>query len=306
MLARWQARAAADVMHITAQGQADAIRLISDAQAEAHQTFSVIPASVRGELDIREEIQSRLQFQEEKRQRNLESVVTKAADHLGDKQVADHDVDHDWIAQFFADAQDVSSVQMQEIWAKILSGEVENPGRTSLHTLSILKNMTQRDAELFARTSRFILADFILNSGDVTDTIEGFPNYRNLIDLQSYGLVALGVGIIRYINLDGNGVGHLFDRNFVYRVSCQREAPPSRGRIEFPAHILTPQGKQLFSVVQSNIDPAYISTFAEFMRDREHCGLEQALVILRSGDGVRHGPWTPVEPHAMSSAENGP
>ncbi len=35
---------------------------------------------------------------------------------------------------------------LQKLWAEVLSGEVENPGRTSLRTLDILRNLTQEDA----------------------------------------------------------------------------------------------------------------------------------------------------------------
>ena len=87
-----------------------------------------VSASVRTDVDIRQEIQTRLTFQEEKRQPNIEAVVWRAADELGDREVDAHDIDHDWTAEFFSDVQDVSSEAMQTIWAKILAGEVERPG----------------------------------------------------------------------------------------------------------------------------------------------------------------------------------
>ena len=40
-------------------------------------------------------------------------------------------------------------------------GEVEEPGRTSLRTLSTLKDMTQRDAEAFAALMEYRISDFI-------------------------------------------------------------------------------------------------------------------------------------------------
>ena len=149
MLSRWTAQRRADAQRIEAQGQADVTRLIADAQAEARSLLPAGHSSSRGELAIGKEIKSRLEFQEKKRQSNIKSVVSMAAEEIRDKEVADHEVDHDWTARFFADAQDATSEHMQKIWAKILAGEVETPGRTSLHTLAILKNMTQRDAKLF-------------------------------------------------------------------------------------------------------------------------------------------------------------
>ena len=49
----------------------------------------------------------------------------EAARQLGDKSVANSDPDHDWTARFFNGVQDVSSKEMQLLWAKVLAGEVE-------------------------------------------------------------------------------------------------------------------------------------------------------------------------------------
>ena len=105
--------------------------------------------TVSGELDLTETINQRIQFQEEKRQTNIAAVVRRAADVLGDKEVPDSDTDHDWSARFFSDVQDVSSEEMQVLWAKVLAGEVERPGSTSIRTLSILRNIDQVTAGLF-------------------------------------------------------------------------------------------------------------------------------------------------------------
>ena len=134
MLARWKAQTKADALRIKAQAQADAIRLIADAQADARQSLNVAPSSIQGEINVRNEIQARLFFQEEKRQGNIESVVGMAAKEIGEKEVQDHEIDHDWTARFFADVQDVSSEKMQQIWAKILAGEVKTPGGTFIQS----------------------------------------------------------------------------------------------------------------------------------------------------------------------------
>ena len=134
-----------------AEGQADTMRLIAKAQADARSTLVSPEAVVEGEVTFGALLEQRIQFQEQKRQSNIMSVVQQAASELGDKEVQDHVVDHDWTARFFSDVQDVSSEQMQTLWAKILAGEVTNPGSTSIRTLSILKNLNQDIAGLFAK-----------------------------------------------------------------------------------------------------------------------------------------------------------
>ena len=47
------------------------------------------------------------------------------------------------------DVQDVSNEEAQQLYAKVLAGEVERPGHTSIKTLSILRDLDQSTAALF-------------------------------------------------------------------------------------------------------------------------------------------------------------
>ena len=150
ILAPWRARREAAALRIAAQGEADALRIIAAAQSEARDTLVSTASNVQGEIDIAETVRQRIQFQEEKRHRNIGSVVGQTAELLGDKDVTDQEPDHDWTARFFNYIQDVSSEAMQFLWAKILAGEIERPGSVSIRSLSILRNLDQAGAKLFS------------------------------------------------------------------------------------------------------------------------------------------------------------
>ena len=162
MLAPWRARRESEARQITArgeretqrilaEGQADTMRLIADAQADARTILISPDFSISGELDMDHSIRQRVQFQEEKRQRNILAVVEQAAAELGDNEVDNREPNHDWTARFFSEVQDVSSGDMQLLWGKVLAGEVGRPGSTSLRTLDILRNLDQATATLFRR-----------------------------------------------------------------------------------------------------------------------------------------------------------
>ena len=76
-------------------------------------------------------------------------MVRQAAEQLVNKTVPNSEPDHDWTARFFNEVQDVSSEEMQALWAKVLAGQVERPGSTSIRTLGILRNLEQSTASLF-------------------------------------------------------------------------------------------------------------------------------------------------------------
>ena len=151
MLAPWKAKREALARQITTKADADSLAVLAEAQAKARKTLISQGTAFTAELDIANTVSQRIQYQEEKRQKNIESVVRQAASQLGDKEVPDSEPDHDWTARFFNEAQDVSSDEMQSLWAKVLAGEVERAGSTSIRTLGILKNLDQETARLFKK-----------------------------------------------------------------------------------------------------------------------------------------------------------
>ena len=151
MLARWQARQLGKARQIAAEADATVLRIQAEAQSKARE--ALVPSGVKatGELDIGTVIEQRIQFQEEKRQANIMSVVAKAADQEEGRKVDPSEPNHDWTARFFNEVQDVSSEEMQSLWARVLAGEVERKGSTSLRTLQVLKNLDQVTAQLFRK-----------------------------------------------------------------------------------------------------------------------------------------------------------
>ena len=142
----------ADAQIIRAGGDAGSLRLIAEAQEEVRSQLAGPAALAGGEIAISNaEIQQRVTFQEEKRYRNIASIADQALVELASADVRDHEPDPDWTARFFNEAQDVSSEEMQVLWAKVLAGEVERPGSTSLRTLSILRDLNSDAATVFQR-----------------------------------------------------------------------------------------------------------------------------------------------------------
>lgn len=151
LLAARIARREVEVQRILAEGQAATMQIIAKAQADAREILVPGDGTVQGEIHVGDLLTQRIQFQEEKRQSNIMNVIGQAAHELGDREVQNHEVDNDWTARFFSDVQDVSSQEMQQLWAKILAGEVERPGSTSIKTLSVLKNLDKATAALFRK-----------------------------------------------------------------------------------------------------------------------------------------------------------
>jgi hypothetical protein len=82
---------------------------------------------------IEDRLRMRLDFQEKKRQSNIEDITSVAAQVLLDnEEVSDQKPNEDWVMRFFSGAQDISSDQMKDLWGRILAGEIKKPGSFSL------------------------------------------------------------------------------------------------------------------------------------------------------------------------------
>ena len=112
------------------------------------------PSSLH-EAPLDKRVMARLAFQDSKRQSYIESISQKAALELREEtSVPNERADTDWITRFFRIAEDITSEQMQALWRKVLAGEVKKPGTYALRKNDLLKNITQREAEIFVKAGK--------------------------------------------------------------------------------------------------------------------------------------------------------
>ena len=287
ILAPWKARREAEARLIKVRADADSLKLIADAQVEARHSLSLPDQAGRRVLEIdRDDIWQRIEFQEEKRQANITSVVREAAADLGDKQVPAHEPDPDWTARFFDGVQDVSSEDMRKIWAKILSGEIEEPGRTSSRTLSILRDMSQRDAKAFSALMEYRISEFIFEGWIEPPVAKALKSsFKFLLHTGLVYPIHPSIFSMRKLALGDDGeyveeyCGH------VLRV----EGPPGTsidpGNLSLNA--LTPSGEELARCCGNEPNFDYLSRFARFLESRD-CKLQLGPIVSRDPDGTLH------------------
>ena len=104
------------------------------------------------ELTLQERAQSRIDFQEAKKQANIEEIIYITSQELkSEGSVGSEPVQEDWIDRFFKLAAEITDRDMKALWGKILAGEIKAPKSYSLRTLEILKNMSKEEAQIFLK-----------------------------------------------------------------------------------------------------------------------------------------------------------
>lgn len=136
-----------------ADADAYKIKVIEKALAKSRANSNLI------DIESQKKIENRLLHQEAKRQLNIENVTFKTAEHLQhETEISSDPLDEDWITRFFNTVQDVSNEELQDLWSRILLGEIKSPKSFSLRTLEFLKNLSQEDAKLLTKVAEFGLS----------------------------------------------------------------------------------------------------------------------------------------------------
>lgn len=202
LLAPWIAKKESKARLIEAEGNANVLSIVAQAQEDAFNMLDTNRFSIKGEVEMGEKITQRIEYQERKRQANICAVVEQAAQQLQGTIVPAVEPNHDWTARFFREVQDVSSEEMQSLWSRVLTGEVKKPGTTSMRTLTILKDLDERTARLFLRScsaavylmdsnGEFFDARVISFGGDAAqNSLANFGlGFEQLNRLNEYGLI---------------------------------------------------------------------------------------------------------------------
>lgn len=190
-------------------------------------------------------------------------------------QKSKSDFDFDWFVRFFEACSNISNEQMQELWARVLAGEVNNPGTFSLRTVETLNRMTYNEAIAFLKISNvamrtadgmwFVLAEgpssFILD--EVNDLI--IPNSKIRL-LQECGLLnpIKDDMMVWYstkrlhnsIKMDENFIICNDDSVLAFQASDIVKRPQRKIKKEqsvyFPYYPLTEAGRQLLPIVKTD------------------------------------------------------
>jgi uncharacterized repeat protein (TIGR03899 family) len=93
-----------------------------------------------------------------RKQKNIETIMEKTFAFCANKSI-DKRTDLDWFNRYITLAENVSNKTMQDLWAKILAGELSRPGSYSLKALKVFREMSIVDAKLLSKACSLAVKD---------------------------------------------------------------------------------------------------------------------------------------------------
>ena len=275
------------------------LQIITEAQEEARGYLSTLDRECDGGLQAVSSgaWQQLMEFQGKKRLANIQIIISRAAELLSEKHVPNTDPDFDWTARFFDHAQDISTEELRELWARILAGEVECPGSTSLRTLSILKDLSHHEAQHFFQLMQFRIDNFIFITG--FEAVADAQLITALVHLSDVGLFHSGLGASPVLTLPESGVYRIPHHDHVLFVEG---SPGGNIDVSLQAMLLTSTGIELAQFCHHKPNAAYLAHFARCLAE-QHYTLKSARIV---STGVQVGSQVATsEPHVVKPALEG-
>jgi len=220
------------------------------------------------EQDMLDKIEERRIFREVRKQKNIDNVIKLAIDELKDDfDVSSIPVDEDWVVRFFSIAEDISNEQMQQLWGKILAGEVKSPNSFSLHTIEYLKNMSKEEADLFSKA-----ANYTINDSDFSFIFRSFNNkmleknglfYSEILHLIELKLIHPEINIGMTYGKTSEDVEVVFTSDIYIIKTMKKAGTPI---CELPLYKFTQIGSELIKLLTITPVESYINEFKSFLK----------------------------------------
>ena len=239
-------------------------RIRKTAEAELYSTILKKVGKDLSELEKR--TFNRIMATEIKRQVNIDEIIRKSIEFTPNELSTSEKPCEDWMLDFFDLCKNSSSEGVQMLWAKLLAGEVDQPGSFSRRTLHAIKLLTTEQAELFTKVCGCIWrisGDYVgIVYALILDSDEDSlytDDYLGSHASKAYMLESLGFANYKYYDLE-YGKEYLLE---FYGEQYVFEADPNNRRLEI--FVLTPVGEELYSICGHSRNEAYYQLTMEYL-----------------------------------------
>ncbi len=257
--------------------------LTTVAQAIADTSTEIIKEHGKCHIaDLHYRTQQRFYNEEIRKQQNRESILEQSI-LLLEETAKPNEIKNDWIFNFFDKAQHFENEDMQNLWAKILAGEANQPGSFSRKTINILEDISSKDALIFEQLCRCIWA-FDQNVLKIVvfepqlSILEPYGiNFENLINLENLGLVVFNSSFFNLQSTFSDQATGTYGK-YKYSFSDIHNNPL---KLEIGNYLLTKAGEEVASIIKAEPIPNYAEYVTDFiMKKYPNIKIEKIVSIL--------------------------
>lgn len=179
-------------------------------------------------------------------------------------------VEDDWLHRWREAASTTSNESMQELWGRLLAGQIKNPNSFSLRSLEALRNFSHHDAKMAE-----IIASYVINNEFIFDESSykvrkvntgknEYVSHDLLVKAADLGLIVdIRTGTERHLESFKEGT---FEVPLVChnKIILALDKDESR-HFSLPVYALTTIGRDILSLCSANANEGYMNTVAKYI-----------------------------------------
>ncbi len=185
---------------------------------------------------------------------NLVNVGIKSSEYIDKDKENNIKIDNDFFWNTIEHAKTVSNEEMQDLIAKIIAGEYNNPTTYSMSTLYVLKSVDSQTLKNFVNilsislTGIGIFKDLFLSLEDMN---KFGVSYSSFLDLQDVGLISSNESLI---SKEGEIIDLYIDKKIHFKPKNEADK-----KITIPTfYLLTKAGREIRQHLQIKENPNFI------------------------------------------------
>lgn len=197
---------------------------------------------------------------------NISKAILKAEESLASdsQEPPEHEIEDDWISSWREYAGRVSTEDLQQLWGKVLAGEVKAPGTYSLRTLEFMKGLSRAEAEKISTLAQFVVERNILKTSPELFAAKGIT-FDFLFDMQELGIIK-GVDSIGLTTTFGtnDSASYLKVLRFNGKAILIRHEDPKKP-LAIETYILTSIGAQILALGSFTPNMEYVKQTGQWI-----------------------------------------
>lgn len=221
---------------------------------------------------------------------NFLKVVKKADEIYPAKALVKQNLKYnfDWFIRFYEAVGNVSDEEMQNLWAKILSGEIEAPSTYSLKIIDVLKNLRKEEAELFAKICAHSFSSgtsntFLPNYGPYLEK-RGIT-YVDIMRLSEEGLIFNDSTLVCRFRINPEPRIAFTNRELLMKIASSNATTIEARIKQYP---FTMVGRELAMLVEESASDDDFMEFGKILNDEKNYAIGVHRIIAYNGDYVEY------------------
>ncbi len=196
--------------------------------------------------------------------------------------------DFDWFVRFFEAVGNVSDETMQNLWAKILAGEIAHPSTFSLKTIDVMRNLSKRDAELFIKVCSHSFMSgatniYLPNEDEYIESVG--IQYTDIMKLSELGLIFNDATITLKINLSNQPLVLVNTHDLIMLMSS---ASGNSEKISIGQYPFTEVGKELSTMISESVSEEDFLRYGQALSHNKTYKISVHKVIKWNGDSIEY------------------